>query len=127
MKAGATRLREQLFLRGMTAEGVGDTYILCEQALARSVASSRACHLCRNELCVHAAAGQELLVCALLDHLSLLQYQYVVHVANGRQSVGYYDRGSALHEAVEGVSDSRLADGVEVGSGLVEDQHRRGS
>ena len=63
-------------------------------------------------------------MCALLDYLALIQYQYVVHVTNGRQPVRYHHRRSALHEPIEGVSNSRLADGVQVGSGLVQDQHR---
>ena len=85
---------------------------------------SRPRHLCRHELRVHSAAGQKLLMCALFDHLALVQHQYVVHVAYRRQSVCNHHRGSALHEAIEGVSNSRLANGVQVGSGLVQDQHR---
>ena len=89
---------------------------------ARPVSRSRYCSSYSRS--VHARAGEQLLMRALLAELALVQHEDEVHVLDGRQPVRDGEHGATGHHDVQRVLDERLGRGVDARRRLVEQQHR---
>ena len=77
------------------------------------------------QLVVSAALGDEAVMVAPLDDLSLLQNHNGFGIADGGKTVGDDENRAALHEAVHALFDELLRPGVDGGGSLVQYQHRR--
>src|SRR5690606_19614907 len=92
--------------------------------VAQSV-EARLVELEGGEAGVEAAAGNELVVRAVLHDPPLVEDQDTVRVADGGEAVGDDERGAAFEEPGQRLLHERLALGVERRGGLVEEQQRR--
>ena len=77
------------------------------------------------QLRVEAAARDELLVVALVDHAPAVEHDYPVGVADSGQPVSDHDGGAALQQGAESLLDEHLCVGVYASRGLVQYQDPR--
>ncbi len=81
--------------------------------------------LTANQLGIEAAAREQLGMVPGLDQAAGLKHRDQFGIAHSRQAVRDHNGGAIAHQLDERVAHLRLADGVEMRGGLVEDQHRR--
>ena len=74
---------------------------------------------------VAALLGNQFIVGAALDDAALLQNHNAVRVAHRGQAVGNHEGGAAVHQAVHAVLHQLLGAGINGGSCLIQNQHRR--
>ena len=77
------------------------------------------------EFGVVAVLGDELVVPAGLDDAALLEHDDLIGAPDGGEAVGNHEHRAALHEALERELDFAFGDGIDAGSGFVEDDEGR--
>ena len=77
------------------------------------------------KLVILALFGDQLVVAAALDDAALFQHHDAVCIADGGQAVRDDKAGAAIHQAVHAALHQSLGAGVDGGSSLIEDEHRR--
>src|SRR5579864_9015677 len=75
-----------------------------------------------KHLLVKAIFHQELVVGAALDDSTTIEYQDLIHPLHRDQAVGHHQRGSPLHQRIEGIQHRLLCQGIKVGGCLVQDE-----
>ncbi len=65
---------------------------------------------------------QQLLVCALLDDLAMVDDDHIIGIADGAEAVSDDETGTPFHQAQQRLLDTRLGAGVNRGGRFVEDQ-----
>src|SRR6476646_11073084 len=91
------------------------------QALARLIGLA----LARPEACINAAAGEKLLVRALLDNLTMVEHDDVVGVDHGGETMGDDERRALARDPLQRVLDLLLSVAVERRGRLVEHEDGR--
>src|SRR4029079_18752972 len=71
---------------------------------------------------VDAALREQLLMCAGLAQLPLVQDEDLVHVLDGRQAMRDRNRRAAGHQRVQGVANQELGLGIDARRRFVEDE-----
>src|ERR1700755_625120 len=78
-----------------------------------------------EEVCVEAAAGDEVFVRAFFDDVAGVEHEYAVGHADGGEAVRDDERHAPAHEVCEASEDFELGARVERGGRLVEYQNLR--
>ena len=79
----------------------------------------------RHELGIKAAAGQQFVVCAAFDHLTLIQRDDLVGAAHGGEPMGNHQRGAVGHQRFKGLAHRLLVYGIKMGRRFIQDQPGR--
>ena len=101
-----------------------DLALLCALAALRFVIQHLS-ELRLVELAVDAAAGQQLVVGALLGDDPVLDDEDAVGLENGGEPVRDHNVGAALHDSLQRVLNRVFGDRIQGGGGLVQDQDAR--
>ena len=72
-----------------------------------------------GEFGVEAVLREEGVVGAAFDDGALFQHENLVGLANGAETVGDHEAGTALHQTFEGFLDQTLGGGVDAGGSFV--------